>query len=176
VTYLIRLGHRRIGYLMGPEELAPNRERLHGYHAALVGAGLEASDLLIVRTTPEDRGGFRGAVELLARQPRPTALLACNDLAARGAIDAARQMGLDVPAQLSVVGFDDTEFAASLDPPLTTVRYPAREIAALALECLARISRERQSSQGTTAPESLTLPTQLVVRGTSAPPASDRSP
>jgi DNA-binding LacI/PurR family transcriptional regulator len=176
VTYLIRLGHRRIGYLMGPEELASNRERLHGYRAALEEAGLEVPARFIVPTRPEDQGGFRAAVELLSRQPRPTALLACSDLVARGAMDAVRQMGLQVPEQLSVVGFDDAWFAASLDPPLTTVRYPAREIAATALECLARFTRQLRMSPRNVEPQSLTLPTQLVVRGSCAPPSSDRSP
>jgi LacI family transcriptional regulator len=187
VTFLIRLGHRRIGHLMGPEELGPSHARCDGYRAAMSAAGLEAPERLVARAAPDERGGFHAAVELLTREPRPTALFAFNDLAARGAIDAARRMGLDVPAKLSVVGFDDTDLAARLDPPLTTVRYPAREIAAAALECLARLVQDAAgppfrsgplASRTRKAPRTdaaLTLPTQLVVRQSCAPPATDVS-
>jgi LacI family transcriptional regulator len=168
VTYRIRLGHRRIGYLIGPVTLSSSETRLQGYRAALSEAGLDASDRYVTRVAADDNGGFRGAVELLARHPRPTALLAFNDLAARGAIDAARQMGLNVPTQLSVVGFDDTDFAIRLSPPLTTVRYPAREIGAQALECLARMTQT-----GDLTPQSLVVPTQLVVRDSCVPPSAD---
>jgi LacI family transcriptional regulator, galactose operon repressor len=170
VTYLIRLGHRRIGCLTGPPELGPTRPRLEGYRQALMSVGLAVSERFITRTTPEERGGFRAAVELLSRRPRPTALVAFNDLAARGVIDAAHQMGLRVPEQLSVVGFDDAEFAASLHPALTTVRYPSREIGAQAIECLVRLVQN-----GTLSPQSLIVPTQLVVRDSCAPPATDAS-
>jgi DNA-binding LacI/PurR family transcriptional regulator len=187
VTFLIRLGHRRIGYLMGPEELGPSRARRDGYRAALNAAGLDASERLIARAAPDERGGFHAAVELLSREPRPTALFAFNDLAARGAIDAARRMGLDVPAKLSVVGFDDTDLATRLEPPLTSVSYPAREIAVTALECLAQLVRDasfpplqrgRQGARPRTERQTaaaLTLPTQLVVRQSCAPPATDVS-
>jgi len=170
VTFLVRLGHRRIGCLAGPPELGPSRPRLEGYRQALTVVGLETSDKFVTRTTPDERGGFRATVELLSRRPRPTALVAFNDLAARGAIDAARQMGLRVPEQLSVVGFDDADFAASLHPPLTTVRYPSREIGAQALECLARLVQN-----GGLSPQSLIVPTQLVVRDSCVPPATDAS-
>src|SRR5437870_1843101 len=76
------------------------------------------------------------------RWRRLTACSAFNGLVARGAMDAARQMGIAVPAQLSVVGYDDVEFAARLDPPLTTVRYSAREISARAIECLVQVIQD----------------------------------
>jgi LacI family transcriptional regulator len=174
VNTLLHLGHRRIGYLMGPEEIAPNRERREGFRRALEGAGIDPRESPIVRTTPEDQGGFRAAVGVLARPSRPTALLACNDLVARGAIEAARQMGLEVPAQLSVIGFDDADFAATMDPPLTTVRYPAGEIAARALELLIHTIRGgRPAPREAAPPLRLLLPTHLVERASCAPPAPD---
>jgi DNA-binding LacI/PurR family transcriptional regulator len=185
VTFLIRLGHRRIGYIIGSAELGNRGVRVRGYRAALAAAGMDAGDELIAQTSPEENGGYRAAVELLARRPRPTALLAYNDLMARGAIAAARRMGLDVPQQLSVVGFDDADFAAHLDPPLTTVRYPAREIAARAVETLVDLIQsgayhaariEGSSAPPETAilvPPSIILPTQLVVRQSCAPPPPD---
>lgn len=177
VTYLIRLGHRRIGYLMGAKEFAPNWEQHRGYHAALEAAGLDPSGEFVVQTTPEVQGGFRAAVRLLAQRPRPTALLTCNDLVARGAIDAARQMGLEVPAQLSVIGGDGADFGASLDPPLTTIRYPAREIGARALELLVHQARNPgpHASAASREPQRLVLPTQLVVRASCAPPPPNAS-
>jgi DNA-binding LacI/PurR family transcriptional regulator len=147
VTHLIRLGHRRIGYLAGPQALGSSGTRLQGYRAALTEAGLDAPDRYVARVAPDEHGGFRGAVELLARQ-----------------------MGLNLPAQLSVVGFDDTDFAARLSPPLTTVRYPAREIGAQALECLARMTQT-----GDLTPQSLVVPTQPVVRDSCVPPPADAS-
>jgi LacI family transcriptional regulator len=171
VTYLVRLGHRRIGYLMGPEAVATSRTRLEGYRRGLEEAGLEFDPALVSSASGEDAGGFRSAVRLLARQSRPTALLAFNDLVARGAMDAARQMGLEVPHQLSVVGFDDTDFAPLLQPSLTTVRYSAREIGSQALECLARLIQTGLEGD----PPSLVVPTQLVVRESCAPPATETS-
>ena len=124
VTHLIRLGHRRIGYVAGPPVLASSATRLLGYRTALSEAGLDASDRYVAHAAADDNGGFRGAVELLARDPRPTALLAFNDLAARGAIAAARQMGLNVPTQVSVVGFDDSTspFVSRLRSPPSAIR------------------------------------------------------
>ena len=78
-SYLIHLGHRRIGYLMGPEEIATNRQRWEGYRGAVLSAELGPVEDLVVSTTAEERGGFRAAVRLLARSPRPTALIACNE-------------------------------------------------------------------------------------------------
>jgi DNA-binding LacI/PurR family transcriptional regulator len=187
VTYLIRLGHRRIGWLSGANDLGTTYSRRDGYLAALSAAGLDAPPSLIAHGSADEPGGFRAAVELLARSPRPTALFAFNDLMARGAIDAAWQRGLAVPEQLSIVGFDDADFAASLNPPLTTVRYSMRAIAARGLEALVQVVQDSfyplRTSQGaasrrtaqTVAP-SYTLPTQLVVRLSCAPPAPDSAP
>jgi LacI family transcriptional regulator len=170
VTYLLRLGHRRIAYLMGSEVVATSCTRRDGYQQALQDAGLTVNPHLIAHASSEQAGGFRAAVRVLSQQPRPTALLAFNDLMARGAIEAAHQMGIPVPDQLSVVGFDDAEFAATMQSPLTTVRYPAREIGAQALEALVHILQT-----GDPSPQSLTVPTQLVVRESCAPPASETS-
>jgi DNA-binding LacI/PurR family transcriptional regulator len=171
VTYLLRLGHRRIAFLMGPDALAPSHTRRAGYEQALQDAGVELDPHLVEQAASDHENGFRAAVRLLARDRRPTALLAFNDLSARGAFEAAHQMGISVPEQLSVVGFDDAEFAATMHPPLTTVRYPAREIGAQAIECLARMLQTDDL-----APRSLTVSTQLVVRDSCAPPASETSP
>jgi LacI family transcriptional regulator len=170
VTFLARLGHRRIAYLMGPEVLATSLTRRAGYEQGLQDAGLEPEPHLVAQASAEQGGGFRAAVRVLAQQPRPTALLAFNDLMARGAIEAAQQMGISVPEQLSVVGFDNAEFAPTMHPALTTVHYPAREIAAQALECLARMLQTEDLT-----PHSLTVPTHLVVRSSCAPPASEPS-
>ncbi|QIB48334.1 LacI family DNA-binding transcriptional regulator [Streptomyces aureoverticillatus] len=130
--HLIDLGHRRIGILRGHEDALCARARLDGYRAALERAGIEVDPAL---QQPGDfyyTTGFSGMRELLALADPPTAVFASSDLMALGAYEAIRQAGLRVAADVSIVGFDDVPNAAWASPPLTTVRQPLREMAALA--------------------------------------------
>jgi LacI family transcriptional regulator len=122
--HLIDLGHRRIGYIAGPSDLTLSEYRSTGYRKALKEAGITADEELILRGTFDFESGYRTAGQLLANHNRPTAIFACNDLMAIGAICAATELGLQVPQDLSVVGYDDIPLASYSNPPLTTIAQP----------------------------------------------------
>ncbi|MFI0943759.1 LacI family DNA-binding transcriptional regulator [Streptomyces sp. NPDC021020] len=130
--HLLSLGHRRIGIITGPEDVLSARARLDGYRAALEGAGLGVDPALEVRGDFHHGTGFSGARQLLALAEPPTAIFASSDLQALGAYDAVRRAGLQVGPDISIVGFDDLPVAAWASPPLTTVRQPLSDMAAMA--------------------------------------------
>jgi LacI family transcriptional regulator len=130
--HLIQLGHRRIGYITGPKGLISTRERLEGYRQALAEQRIEYDDDLVARGDYSFESGLRCSLALLDRKPRPTAIFASNDEMAVGVIDTARNLGLGIPADLSVAGFDDSILASRINPALTTIRRPVREMAQMA--------------------------------------------
>jgi LacI family transcriptional regulator len=134
--HLIQLGHRRIGAIGGPPRLLCSRARLDGYRAALDAAGLRFEPALVRDGTFDNTGGFTAATDLLAGPDRPTAVFAGSDEQALGVYEAARQAGLSVPADLSVVGFDDLPMAGWASPPLTTVRQPLAFMGRVAAQML----------------------------------------
>ena len=166
VDHLVELGHERIAHLGGSQALSTGSARLLGFRDAMTDAGLPAGDDLVATgeafTTQE---GERLCRELLDRGPAPTAIVAGNDLMALGCLDVLRAAGLDCPGDVSVVGYNDMPFADRFVPPLTTVRVPHYEIgaaaAALLLESLADPGAE---------PRQVQLPSELVVRASTAPP------
>lgn len=131
-SHLIRLGHRRIGYITGPKGLISTRERLQGYRQALTQNGIEYDDELVARGEYTFESGLRCSLALLNSEPSPTAIFASNDEMAVGVIDTARNLGLRVPEDLSVAGFDDSILASRINPALTTIRRPVREMARMA--------------------------------------------
>ncbi|HZM76853.1 MAG TPA: LacI family DNA-binding transcriptional regulator [Candidatus Limnocylindrales bacterium] len=168
--HLIELGHRRIAMIGGPDHVLCCRARLDGHRSALEAAGLPLDDALIVRTDLTREDGYTAALELLNRPRRPTAIFACNDLQALGVYRAARGLGLRIPADLSVVGFDDLPIAALVDPPLTTVHQPLTEMAAAATELALALGRGEKTPQ-----IGLELATTLTVRESTAPPGRKKS-
>jgi len=163
MEHLIALGHRRIGYVSNPVSYNANFERLAGYRAVLAEAGLAPDDSLIV---DGDGGVSRGAEamqRLLALPERPTAVFCFNDMTAVGVMYSLALAGLQVPAHVSVVGFDDLELAAYFSPPLTTVRQPRRQMGERAMQMLLALIEE----QGV--PQAEVLQTELVVRRTTGP-------
>jgi LacI family transcriptional regulator len=130
--HLLDLGHRRIGILTGPDAVLSARARLDGYRAALEGAGIPVDPRLVCNGDFHPRTGLTGMSELLALPDPPTAVFACSDLQALGAYEALRRAGLRVGEDVSVVGFDDVPAASWASPPLTTVRQPLSEMAAMA--------------------------------------------
>ncbi len=129
VTYLIEMGHRRIGLVQGPHGFRSAAERRAGFEAALEAAGISQPRSLIADGTYTFESGLQAGERLLDLLPRPTAIFCSNDEMAAGVLHVARQRGLDVPADLSIVGFDDTSLAAHIWPPLTTVRWPVATMA-----------------------------------------------
>ena len=124
VSYLIGQGHRMIGLIEGPDGFRSARERRLGFEDALAAAGIKLPRSLIAHGNYTFETGVAAANRLLDLSPRPTAIFASNDEMAAGVVHAARDRGIDVPRDLSIVGFDDTPISAHIWPPLTTVRWP----------------------------------------------------
>ncbi len=131
VTYLIGLGHRRIGLILGPQSAIITKLRLEGYGLALADAGLSTDAHLVSEGNYSRVSGYEAMIKFLALKQRPTAVFAANDTMAIGAMQAARHAGLDVPGDVSIIGFDDT-YAELAIPQLTTVHQPLHEIGTLA--------------------------------------------
>ena len=161
--HLLELGHRDIALITGvPSECA--QARIAGYHFALHEAGIALRSDFALPGEFRYQEGRTSALTLLSLRERPTAIFASNDLEALGAIDAARSLGLRVPEDVSVVGFDDSLQAVTASPRLTTVRQPFREIGATAFNALLQITGGEKLST-----HRLELATQLVVRESTAP-------
>jgi LacI family transcriptional regulator len=169
--HLIMLGHRRIGLITGRSDIPVGAVRLAGYRAALEAYGLAFDEALVVNGDFSYASGRRGAEALFDRPDPPTALFACDDQMAFGAINALARRGLVVPRDVSVIGFDDTVDAARFNPPLTTVRQPLREMGELAGEMVCRLIDGSASG-----PTRVMLNTELVVRESTAAPLERRQP
>jgi LacI family transcriptional regulator len=165
--HLIELGHRRIGFLAGRPDLESARRREAGYRDALVAAGIAFDPQLVAVGGFTEESSARPARGLLSRADRPTAVFAANDLSAIQVIRTAGELGLCVPADLSVVGFDNIPESALTDPPLTTVDQSIQLLGEEAVRILIELI-ERPGGNG--APAHVTLPTELVVRRSTAPP------
>jgi LacI family transcriptional regulator len=138
VEHLAALGHRRIGHVAGPQDADTGRRRLAGWQAAVSRLGLDDEPELVAEGAFTEAGGFEAASRLL-EQPRPPTAIAVSSLTgAVGALAAARRAGLSVPDQLSMVAFHDAALADYLEPALTTVRMPLREMAEAAVDALLR--------------------------------------
>lgn len=169
--HLLRLGHRRIGFIGGDTSFESAAQRERGHLDALSLSGADTDPALVVGADFSWFGGFEAAHRLLELADRPTALMAACDLAALGAIDAARARGLSVPGDLSVVGFDDVPQASQGVPKLTTVRQPLREMGATA----ARMSLGLTHGQ-TLPTRQVRFATSLVIRDSTDVPKSLRRP
>jgi LacI family transcriptional regulator len=165
MRHLLELGHRRIAAITGPSGWVATEDRRRGYHAALAAAGILPDPALELESNFEIRGGLEAARQLLDLPQQPTAIFAFNDNLATGAIQAARERGLRVPEDLSVVGFDDVEHATIVTPALTTVRQPLAEMGRTAVSLLTRLL-EGHSFETL----HVQLATRLVVRESTAPP------
>jgi LacI family transcriptional regulator len=169
VQHLLSLGHRRVAHVAGPQNADTARRRLEGYLSALSFDGVEArSEWVVEASVYDEAAGHLAATRLLGLEPRPTAIFAANIRLAIGALAAARRLGLSIPEDVSVVGFDDTPLAAFLEPPLTTVRMPLAELGGQAVESLLAEMDGRRASDVL-----VTLPPELVLRAsTAAPPGA----
>jgi LacI family transcriptional regulator len=162
--HLLGLGHRRIGYVGGPAAAACNQARMQGYRGAMEEAGAAVLDGYVRTGRFHHRDGLVEGGALLDLSERPTAVFAGSDETALGVIEAARLRGLQVPDDLSIVGFDDTPVAGFASPPLTTVRQPLREIGAVAVRTALRIAAGEKVDS-----HHVELATELVVRRSTAP-------
>ena len=177
VDHLVQLGHRRIGFVAGRPDLESARRREAGYRIALERAGITVDPSLIEVGEFQEETAALAARTLLDRPDRPTAIFAANDLSAIAVIGVARELGLRVPEDLSVVGFDNIPESALCDPPITTVDQSIQELGRLAVRSLlAMVQVDDAVADGavpvpgrTTAPTHFELPTRLVVRRSSGP-------
>jgi LacI family transcriptional regulator len=165
MRHLLELGHRRIAAITGPPGWVATEDRLAGYHAALAAAGISPDPELEVASDFEFAPGAEAAGVLLALPEPPSAIFAFNDAIALGAMRAARQRGLRLPEDLSIVGFDDIKYATVATPTLTTVRQPLHEMGRTGISLLLRLLDGRRSET-----QHIELATRLVVRESTASP------
>ncbi|PWD51200.1 LacI family transcriptional regulator [Serinibacter arcticus] len=163
--HLLGLGHRRIGVIAGPSGARVARERVHGFRAACESAGVAVDPRFVEHTGWDYASGLAVASEWLAGDDAPTAIFSACDLQALGVLEAARRAGVDVPGDLSVVAYDDTEAAQWAAPPLTAVRQPLHEMGRLALRDLLEVA----ARPGLRA-RHVEVATTLVVRDSTAAP------
>jgi LacI family xylobiose transport system transcriptional regulator len=161
--HLIDLGHRRIAAITGPEDMMCSLARLDGYRSAMNKAGLPIDPAWIRFGDFHTNGGEAQGRELLALHGPPTAIFAGSDLQALGVIAAAREVGLSVPTDLSVVGYDDIPLSRWISPQLTTVHQPLRRMGEEAARLVLRMAKGRQPD-----PLRMDLATHLVVRESTA--------
>jgi LacI family transcriptional regulator len=162
--HLISLGHRRIGFLAGRPDLESARQREQGYRDALAAAGITLDPALIRVGDYELETSEEPARQLLTLDDRPTAVFAANDLSAIQTLHVARSLGLSVPDDLSVIGFDNIPESALMAPPLTTIDQSIQEMGRRAVELLIGLIEGDLERPG-----QITLPTRLVVRRSTGP-------
>lgn len=165
--HLLALGHNRVAVIGGGRTHLYGKARIDGFRSAFEDAGLRVPTRIAYADWDRDRA-HAAATEILNSQDRPTAIFACSDIMALGVYDAAKQLGLAIPADLSVVGFDDVPEALWASPPITTVRQPIGEMGKSAVRLLLDL-HSRPASAPTEHPR-IDLATRIVIReSTSAP-------
>lgn len=163
--HLLSLGHRRIGFLGGRADLESSRLREDGYRKAHADAGVAVDPDLVRSGNYRKESTREPARELLTLPERPTAIFAANDLSAIGTLEVAHDLDIDVPGDLSVIGFDDIPESALTLPPLSTVHQPIQQMGSAAIALLIRLMDGAPVEQN-----HIRLPTSLVRRGSTAPP------
>jgi DNA-binding LacI/PurR family transcriptional regulator len=157
--HLLRMGHRRLAVITGPLHLTNAVERLTGFKRALAEAKVPIEPEYIQEAQFNRQSGYEAAMRLLRMLPRPTAIFACNDLMAMGVLLAARELGVHCPEQLSIVGFDDLDFAEFTAPALTSVHQPGYQLGTTAARLLLERINGSQKS-----PQRIVLPSELKLR------------
>lgn len=168
MTYLISLGHKRIGFIKGHPRHGAARLRLLGYQDALRSNGIEPTETFIKDGNFRFQSGFEAAEQLLRLKVAPTAIFAANDEMAAGVIAAARHLGVSVPQDLSVAGFDDVPYATITWPALTTIRQPITEMGAAAAGLLLE-HIQFKGDRALEATRSISFRHELKIRGSTGP-------
>lgn len=164
-NHLLDLGHTRIGCIAGPSQVTPSGQRLQGFARALREKSVIVDEEIIVAGDFRSQSGSEGLIHLMQTREPPTAVFACNDMMAIGAMSAARELGIEVPGRLSLVGFDDIALASLVIPKLTTIAQPKRELGEAGAKLLLRRIREGDRKES-----SIILRPALVERESCAPP------
>lgn len=163
--HLAGLGHKRIAHIHGPRSFRSSHERLFGFRQGLAEFGIDLDPKLTIEAGYTFESGVRAADNLLSLSDRPTAIFTGNDEMAIGVYTSARNAGLQVPEDLSIVGFDDTPMAGRIAPPLTTVRLPIREMGKEAARGLLRLVSEAGNKRNQS------FQPEIIVRQSTAKPA-----
>jgi LacI family transcriptional regulator len=163
--YLVKLGHTRIGFITGSMDLGCSIDRLDGYHSALRTNHIPDAPELIYQGNFNQPDGYEGATALLNLPNPPTAIFASNDVMAMGVFDAVRNLGLRVPEDFSIIGFDDIPLASLIHPALTTINQPLEKMGSVATQMLLDLLHFPDNKTGR-----IELPTQLVIRDSCAAP------
>ncbi len=163
--HLLNMGHTRVATICGPSHVTTALERLTGFRKALAKQGLQIPPEYIQEAKFDRESGYRSSMRLLAMSPRPTAIFAVNDLVALGALLAARELGLNCPKDLSIIGFDNLDIGMFTDPALSSVHQPGYQMGARA----ARLILERIKGKKGRA-QQIILPAELRLRNSVAPP------
>ena len=166
-TKLADLGHRRFGFVRGPMGFRSAAEREVGFLAAMAAANITYDPTMTVEGNYRFESGIAAGKTLLSRTPRPTAIFAGNDEMAAGVVHAARQMGIEVPEQLSIVGFDDSPTASHIWPPLSTIRWPIIDMGRIAAQ---KLVPDFLSERGDKSPLPDVLDSTFIDRMSIAPP------
>jgi len=170
MSYLTDLGHRRIGHIAGEMKLISANRRLQGYKDGLAAVGIPLNEDLIEIGDYTTETAMICARKLLSLPDRPTAIFAANDVSAIGVYQAARELGLQIPGDLSVVGFDNLRDAAQLNPPLTTIDQSLEKMGIIATEMLVELVKGKPLPINPAEEGNLyKIPTQLVIRDSCAP-------
>jgi DNA-binding LacI/PurR family transcriptional regulator len=160
-SYLLSLGHKKIGIIS--EDVRSNTPRLAAYKDTIQEAKLPIRDEYIIKTEATIQKGYESAKQLLSLEDKPTAIFACNDLLAAGVIQAAKEANLNLPEDLSIVGFDNTVLSTTTSPMLTTVSQPIKEMGAKVVDLLLQEMEESKPHK-----ERLLLSPELVIRQSTA--------
>lgn len=168
--YLLDLGHQRVACISGPSFLTPSADRVRGYKTALEQADIAVDESLILSGNFQHDSGYTACQALLEQPHRPTAIFACNDLMAVGALCAIQEVGLRVPEDISVIGYDDIPLAAYTSPRLTTIAQPAQELGKLAAKKLLHRLENRTDGNGSVTDSYTVLPVHLKQRESCGPP------
>ncbi len=170
MSYLTDLGHRRIGHIAGEMKLISANQRLQGYKDGLAATGIPLNEDLIEMGDYTTETAVICARKLLSLPERPTAIFAANDVSAIGVYQAARELGLQIPGDLSVIGFDNLREAAQLNPPLTTIDQSLEKMGIIATEMLVELVKGKSIPIDPAEEGHLyKIPTQLVIRDSCAP-------
>ena len=170
-SHLLDLGHRRIAFITGPPAHGASRRRQDGFRQAMAERDAPVDEALVREGAFTFPSGLEAANDMLTRADRPTAIFASNDVMALGVIATAQRLGLAVPQDLSVAGFDDAPIAAMVWPSLTTVRHPIAEMAAAAADLI--IARSARNA-GAPGPSHQSMHCELVIRESTAAPDERR--
>lgn len=165
--HLLDHGHRRFGFISGHPNQTVSAQRFEGFLAALQDAGISRASVQVEQGYFTYRSGLEAAGRILANKTRPTAIFAANDDMAAATSTLAHRMGLDVPKDISIVGFDDTPIATSVWPALTTIHQPIAEMARTAVDCL--IQQLQRKRRGWTLPPQTIVPHRLCIRESTGP-------